>query len=66
VRRLVYAPDGKLLSDSTWSSTYRAEPKLVRVGTKEKPKPEKKKPATTTTTTPTTTSPTETVPEPPH
>jgi vancomycin resistance protein YoaR len=71
VRRLVYAPSGKLLSDSTWYSSYRSEPKLVRVGTKEQPKPEKKKPGATTTTQTTTTTttqttPTTTVPEPPH
>jgi vancomycin resistance protein YoaR len=47
VRRLVYSAAGKLLSDTTWSSAYRAEPAVVRVGTKPKPKP---KPATTTTT----------------
>ncbi len=39
VERKVYAPSGKLLSDESWSSYYRAEPKLVRVGTKKKPKP---------------------------
>jgi vancomycin resistance protein YoaR len=55
VRRRVYAPDGKLLSDTTWYSSYRAEPKLVRVG------PKKPKAATTTSTEPTTTAP-----EPPH
>jgi vancomycin resistance protein YoaR len=44
VERKVYAPDGKLLSDATWTSNYRAEPEIVRVGPK-KPKP--KKPATT-------------------
>ena len=53
VRRLVYSAAGKLLSDTTWSSSYRAEPAIVRVGTKRKPKP---KPATTTTTTATTTT----------
>jgi len=37
VERKVYSPSGKLLSDQHWSSYYRAEPKLVRVGTK-KPK----------------------------
>ena len=56
VERKVYSADGKLLSDATWYSSYRAEPKIVRVGPK-KAKP-KKKPATTTTTTST--------PEPPH
>ena len=55
VRRRVYAPDGKLLSDTTWYSSYVAEPKKIRVGVKKAPKP------TTTETTPTTTAP-----EPPH
>ena len=40
VRRKVYAPDGKLLYDSTWYSNYVASPELVRIG------PKKKKPAT--------------------
>jgi vancomycin resistance protein YoaR len=48
VERKVYAADGKLLSDATWFSSYRAEPKIVRVGPK-KAKPKKPKPATTTT-----------------
>jgi vancomycin resistance protein YoaR len=52
VERKVYASDGKLLSDQTWYSSYRAEPKIVRVG----PKKKKKKPAVTTTTTTTTTT----------
>jgi len=57
VRRMVYAPSGKLLSDATWYSTYRALPKLVLIGPKKhKPKP---KPAATTTTVPA-------APEPPH
>jgi vancomycin resistance protein YoaR len=44
VERKVYSASGKLLSDQTWSSYYRAEPKAVRVGTKKpppKPKPKK-------------------------
>jgi vancomycin resistance protein YoaR len=44
VERKVYSESGKLLSDQTWYSSYRAEPKLVRVGPKAKPK---KTPATT-------------------
>ena len=36
VRRLVYAPDGKLLSDSVWYSSYSSLPKLVRFGPKVK------------------------------
>jgi len=45
VRRQVYAPNGKLLYDNTWYSNYRAEPKILLVGPKPKPK---KKPATPT------------------
>jgi vancomycin resistance protein YoaR len=47
VERKVYSQSGALLSDETWYSSYRAEPKIVRVG----PKPHKKakKPAVTTT-----------------
>jgi vancomycin resistance protein YoaR len=41
VHRRVYSAAGKLLSDSTWYSSYTAEPKIVAVG----PKPVKKKPA---------------------
>jgi vancomycin resistance protein YoaR len=52
VERKVYSSDGKLLSDATWYSSYRAEPKIVRVGPKKVKA--KKKPAATTT------------PEPPH
>ncbi|HZO96052.1 MAG TPA: VanW family protein [Gaiellaceae bacterium] len=37
VRRRVYSQDGRLLYDSTWYSSYVAEPKVVRVGPK-KPK----------------------------
>jgi vancomycin resistance protein YoaR len=33
VERKVYAADGKLLHDDTFYSSYRAEPKIVRVGT---------------------------------
>jgi vancomycin resistance protein YoaR len=63
VRRRVYH-DGKLLYDDTWYSSYRADPKLVLVGTKRKPAPAKKKkpPATTTTTTTTATTTTTTGP----
>ncbi len=37
VERKVYSPSGKLLSDESWSSYYRAVPKQVRVGAKKKP-----------------------------
>ena len=47
VTRDVYTKEGKLLYHDTWYSSYRASPKLVRVG----PKPKKHgKPATTVTT----------------
>ncbi len=53
VERRVYSRNGKLLYDDHWSSHYRGEYRLVRVGTKKPPK--KKKPPTTTTTATTTT-----------
>jgi vancomycin resistance protein YoaR len=50
VRRKVYAASGKLLSDSTWYSSYVAEPRIVRMGPPRKPKPKKPaKPAATAT-----------------
>ena len=60
VRRVVYDAKGEVLYDDTWSSSYRAEPKVVRVGTKPKPKPKPKPPVTTETST----EPTETTTEP--
>jgi vancomycin resistance protein YoaR len=57
VTRDVYTPSGKLLYHDTWYSSYRAEPKLERVGPKPQPKkkrPSEKKPPSTTTTTTTT------------
>jgi vancomycin resistance protein YoaR len=48
VRRKVYDANGKLLSDTTWTSFYRSEPQVVLVGTKPKPEPKpepKPKPA---------------------
>jgi vancomycin resistance protein YoaR len=62
VERKVYTASGKLLYDDTWYSSYRAEPELVRIGTKVPPPPKKKPPATTgsTTTGPTTTGATTT------
>ncbi len=43
VRRRVYSAGGKLLYDHTWYSSYRAEPRVIRVGTKPKPVPPAKK-----------------------
>ena len=57
VSRKVYAADGAVLHEDTWYSSYRSEPKVVRVGTKPKPKPEAKpKPTKAETTVPTTTT----------
>jgi len=42
VERKVYDASGEVLSDATWYSSYRSEPKIVRVGPK---KPKAKKPA---------------------
>jgi len=42
VSRTVYAADGTVLHEDTWYSSYRSEPKVVRVGTKPKPKPKTK------------------------
>jgi vancomycin resistance protein YoaR len=36
--RRVYSENGKLLSETTWTSWYRSEPKTVRYGTKPRPK----------------------------
>ena len=52
VERKVYAADGKLLSDATWYSSYRAKPKIVRVGPKKRRRRRTDKPPATTTTTP--------------
>jgi vancomycin resistance protein YoaR len=57
VRRLVFDAKGKLLFDTTWYSSYLAEPKVVRVGTKPVPvESTTTKPTHTGTTTGTTTS----------
>jgi vancomycin resistance protein YoaR len=63
VRRIVYDKKGKILYDTTWSSRYLAEPRIVHVGTKEKPK-ETETPATTAEgeTQPAETQPAETQP----
>jgi vancomycin resistance protein YoaR len=45
VERKVFAPNGTLLSDSTWYSSYRSTPKIIRVGP-AKPKPKKPPQAT--------------------
>jgi hypothetical protein len=40
VTRRVYARNGKLLSEDTWTSWYRSEPQILRYGTKPRSKPE--------------------------
>jgi vancomycin resistance protein YoaR len=42
VSRTVFDANGKVLHEDTWSSTYRSEPRVVRVGAKKPPKPKKK------------------------
>jgi vancomycin resistance protein YoaR len=44
VRRRVYGANGKLVHEDTFYSSYRAEPAIVRVGTKALPKPKAKPP----------------------
>ncbi len=44
VTRRVYSRNGKLLSETTWSSFYRAEPNVYRYGTKPRPKEPPPKP----------------------
>jgi vancomycin resistance protein YoaR len=56
VERKVYSPSGSLLSDQTWYSSYRSQPKLVRVGPKKKPAKVKPQTSTTPTTTESTTT----------
>jgi vancomycin resistance protein YoaR len=41
VSRTVYDSNGTVLHEDTWYSSYRSEPKVVRVGAKPKPKPKK-------------------------
>jgi vancomycin resistance protein YoaR len=62
VERKVYSPSGKLLSDSTWYSSYRSEPRVIRVGPAKPKLPPKAKKKTTTTTTTTTTATTDVTP----
>jgi vancomycin resistance protein YoaR len=42
VTRTVYAADGSVLHEETWNTAYKAETRVVRVGTKEKPPPKPK------------------------
>jgi len=64
--RKVYDADGKLLFDTTFYSSYRGEMKVIRVGTKKRPKDQTDTTTTTgtTTTTKNTTTTTTTTPRP--
>ena len=49
VTRTVYAPDGSVIRDETWTTSYKGETRIVRVGTKvDKPKAAKPPPGETT------------------
>ena len=52
VERLVYAPDGKLISDATWYSSYRSSPEILagRPEAEAQAEAEEARAATTTTT----------------
>ncbi len=41
VTRTVYDAQGNVLFDETWNTSYRGEFRIIRVGTKPKPKPKK-------------------------
>ena len=69
VTRTVYGETGGVLRDETWNTSYRGEYRIIRVGTKPKPKPKKPAPKERpTTTAPEPSEPpatTQTVPEDP-
>ena len=60
VTRTVYDAAGKVLHDETWNTSYRGEFRIVRVGTKPKPKPKKPDPTKPAGPTQTGTGPTQT------
>jgi vancomycin resistance protein YoaR len=64
VRRIVYDDAGNVLHDTVFYSSYRGEPKVIRVGTKKRPKPQTTTTTTTTTTATTTTTPKRTTTQP--
>ncbi len=63
VTRRVYAADGTLMYDTTWRSYYVAEPTVVRLGTKPRPKPAPARPKTGAKGAAALTPPVETEPE---
>jgi vancomycin resistance protein YoaR len=60
VRRMVYDRRGRLLYDTRWYSSYASEPRVVRVGTKERPVATQAPPTTTAGSTGTSTAETTT------
>ena len=66
VSRTVYDANGTVLHEDSWYSSYRSEPKVVRVGTKPKPKPKPKpSPRRRSRTTPVPARPADAVPDAP-
>jgi vancomycin resistance protein YoaR len=65
VTRRVYTKEGKLLYHTTWSSSYRSEPTLIRYGTKARPKPPPPPPKPKKNTPPPPPPPTDDPPPPP-
>jgi vancomycin resistance protein YoaR len=63
VHRKVYDARGTLIHDNVWYSSYRSEPRIIRVGTKPRPVVTTTSTATTTAAT-TTTATTATTPKP--
>jgi uncharacterized protein YabE (DUF348 family) len=49
--REIYAPDGQLIDSETWTTSYKGETRIIRIGTKApeaaKPNGKKKQPAET-------------------
>jgi vancomycin resistance protein YoaR len=67
VTRTIYTPDGTLIDEETWNTSYKGETRVIRVGTKKpEPPPEKpeepKKPKSDQTKPPDTTTPSRTQP----
>ncbi len=63
VRRRVFDAKGKVIHDTVWYSSYRAEPRIVHFGTKPKPVTTTTATTTATTTTTTTSTTTSTTPK---
>ena len=66
VTRTIYRPDGELIREETWSTSYKGETRVIRVGTKKPEPKEPKEPKPPGKTTPPTdfTPPTDLTPPP--